>query len=192
MFDEGWHMWSLDRLEMKNRIVLAPVKTALGPPGGEATVRHAAYYGRRAKGGAGLLISEPLFIDPAGKEHPKQLGIEQDSRIEGLKLLVEAAHAHGTPILAHLNHAGRAANPKAAGRLPEAPSAVTCPTSGATPEVMSIERIQEIVREFGEAARRAAEAGSDGVEIQYGLGYLVAQFYSPRTNKRDDEYAATT
>jgi 2,4-dienoyl-CoA reductase-like NADH-dependent reductase (Old Yellow Enzyme family)/thioredoxin reductase len=175
-------------IELPNRLALAPVKTAFGGTDGMATDRHIAYYRRRAQGGVGLIILEPLFIDPMGREHPRQLGADSDAAIPGLKSIVEAVHAEGSLVFAHLNHAGRAANPKVIGSPPEAPSAVPCPTSGATPEPMSAERIQEVLDAYAEAARRAREAGCDGVELQLGLGYLPAQFLSPRTNSRTDEW----
>jgi len=175
-------------IELPNRIALAPVKTAFGGTDGMATDRHIAYYRRRARGGAGLLILEPLFVDPMGREHPRQLGADTDDKIPGLRSIVEAIHGEGSLVFAHLNHAGRAANPKVIGGPPEAPSAVPCPTSGATPEAMSGERIQEVLDAYAEAARRAREAGCDGVELQLGLGYLPAQFQSLRTNHRSDEW----
>ena len=171
-----------------NRLALAPVKTAFGETDGLATDRHVAYYRRRAQGGVGLIILEPLFVDPMGREHPRQLGAHTDEGIPGLRQIVEAVHAEGSRIFAHLNHAGRAANPKVIGGSPEAPSAVQCPTSGATPEPMSTARIRKVLGAYGEAARRAREAGFDGVELQLGLGYLPAQFLSPRTNLRTDEW----
>jgi 2,4-dienoyl-CoA reductase-like NADH-dependent reductase (Old Yellow Enzyme family)/thioredoxin reductase len=173
-------------IELRNRIALAPVKTALGEADGRATERHVAYYRRRARGGAGLLIIEPLFVDPMGREHPRQLGADTDEKVTGLKKIVEAVHEEDSLVFAHLNHAGRAANPKAIGRSPEAPSAVACPTTGATPEPMSAARIEEVLDSYSEAARRAREAGFDGVELQLGLGYLPAQFLSLRTNSRKD------
>jgi 2,4-dienoyl-CoA reductase-like NADH-dependent reductase (Old Yellow Enzyme family)/thioredoxin reductase len=173
---------------LPNRIALAPVKTALGGTDGCASRRHVEHYRRRAAGGAGLVIVEPLYVDPLGKEHPKQLGASSDDAIAGLRDVVEAVHSHGALAFAHLNHAGRAANPKAIGGAPEAPSAVACPSTGATPTAMTGERIREIVGAYGQAARRARESGFDGVEIQLGLGYLPAQFLSPRTNRRGDEY----
>ncbi|MGD9253061.1 MAG: NAD(P)/FAD-dependent oxidoreductase [Holophagae bacterium] len=175
-------------IELANRIALAPIKTALGDTDGLATDRHIAYYRRRARGGAGLLILEPLFVDPMGREHPRQLGADSDNTIPGLTRIVAAVHEEGGLVFAHLNHAGRAANPKVIGRSPEAPSAVPCPGSGATPEPMSPERINEVVRRYAEAARRVREAGFDGVELQLGLGYLPAQFQSLRTNLRDDDW----
>lgn len=175
-------------IELTNRLALAPVKTALGGTNGMVTDRHVAYYRRRAQGGAGLLLLEPLFVDSMGQEHPRQLGIDTDEMIPGLERIVEAVHAEGSRIFAHINHAGRAANPKVIGGLPEAPSAVKCPTSGATPKPMSTERIRDALDAYANAAHRAREAGFDGVELQLGLGYLPAQFLSSRTNLRTDEW----
>lgn len=177
-------------IQVPNRLMLAPVKTALGGPDGKAGPKHASYYRRRAAGGVGLIITEPLFVEARGKEHPKQLGIDHDDKIDGLRSIVEAVHAEGAKVFAHVNHAGRAANPKAMGQAPEAPSSVPCPSTGAVPEAMTEERVHEIVAAFGQAVGRAARAGFDGVEVQFGLGYLVAQFSSPRTNQRTDAYGA--
>jgi len=178
----------LGQVELPNRLAMAPVKTALGGTDGRAGERHVAYYRRRAEGGAGLVIVEPLFIDRRGKEHPRQLGAHSDDVVEGLRQVVEAIRDSGGVAFAHINHAGRAANPKAAGEAPEAPSEVACPSTGAVPEVMTGGRIREVIRAYAEAARRVAESGFDGVEVQLGLGYLPAQFLSPRTNLRDDDY----
>ncbi len=175
-------------VELPNRLAMAPVKTAFGMPGGLVCPQHVSYYRRRAEGGAGLIIVEPLFVDPRGREHPKQLGAHTDDVVVGLHAVVEAIHAHGTIAFAHLNHAGRAANPKAIGGPSEAPSAVPCPSTGATPEPMDAARILSVLESYGDAARRSREAGFDGVELQLGLGYLPAQFMSPRTNHRGDEY----
>ena len=175
-------------IELTNRLALAPVKTAFGGTDGMVTDRHVAYYRRRARGGAGLLLLEPLFVDSMGREHPRQLGADTDKMIPGLERIVEEVHAEGSRIFAHINHAGRAANPKVIGGLPEAPSAVECPTSGATPKPMSTERIRDVLDAYSKAAHRAREAGFDGVELQLGLGYLPAQFLSSRTNLRTDEW----
>lgn len=178
----------LGPVELANRLVLAPVKTALGGTDGTAGERHVAYYRRRAAGGAGLIIVEPLFVDPLGREHPRQLGAHADEVVPGLRAVVRAIHEEGSIAFAHLNHAGRAANPKAVGRAPEAPSAVPCPSTGAAPAEMTRERIQEVLQAYGAAAGHVAEAGFDGLELQLGLGYLPAQFLSPKTNLRDDGF----
>ncbi|MEJ2189168.1 MAG: NADH:flavin oxidoreductase, partial [Acidobacteriota bacterium] len=174
--------------ELPNRLALAPVKTALGGPDGLATERHIAYYRRRAAGGAGLIIAEPMFVDSMGREHPRQLAIDRDEVVPGLRKIVDAVRAAGAVVFAHLNHAGRAANPKAVGGPPEAPSAVPCPASGATPTPMSARRVREVLDAYASAARRTQEAGFDGIELQLGLGYLPAQFLSLRTNQRNDEW----
>ena len=178
-------------IELPNRLIMAPVKTGYGTHTGEVTYRHEAYYRRRAQGGVGTIIVEPLFIDSVGKEHPKQLGISAYEHIKGLRRLVSGLHEDGVLAIAHVNHAGRAANPKASGMQSEAPSEVTCPASGVTPVAMSEERIRTVVREFGGAVRRAREAGFDAVEIQVGHGYLISQFLSSRTNLRSDRYGGS-
>jgi 2,4-dienoyl-CoA reductase-like NADH-dependent reductase (Old Yellow Enzyme family)/thioredoxin reductase len=175
-------------VELPNRLAMAPVKTAFGRPDGLACPQHIAYYRRRAEGGAGLIIVEPLFVDLRGREHPKQLGAHTDAVVDGLREVVEAIHAHGSKAFAHLNHAGRAANPKAIGRAPEAPSAVACAATGAVPDPMDLDRIGAVVESYRSAASRVRAAGFDGVELQLGLGYLPAQFLSARTNRRTDEY----
>jgi 2,4-dienoyl-CoA reductase-like NADH-dependent reductase (Old Yellow Enzyme family)/thioredoxin reductase len=129
-----------------------------------------------------------MFVDPRGREHPRQLGADRDDAIGGLRQIVEAVHEHGSLAFAHLNHAGRAANPQVIGGAPEAPSAIVCPTTGATPEPMTAQRIAAVIDAYAKAAWRVREAGSDGVELQLGLGYLPAQFLSRRTNLRDDDY----
>jgi 2,4-dienoyl-CoA reductase-like NADH-dependent reductase (Old Yellow Enzyme family)/thioredoxin reductase len=175
-------------VESPNRLAMAPIKTAFGDPDGLACPQHVSYYRRRAQGGTGLIIVEPLFVDPKGREHPRQLGGHTDGVTRGLRQVVEAVHEHGSLAFAHLNHAGRAANPKAIGGTPEAPSAVTCPTTGTIPEPMTESRIAAVLETYAHAARRVQKADFDGVELQLGLGYLPAQFLSGRTNHRTDDY----
>jgi len=174
--------------EIPNRLIMAPVKTGYGTANGEVTYLHQAYYSRRAEGEVGAIIVEPLYIDHAGKEHPKQLGISGFNHVKGLKQLVNAIHEYGVLAIAHINHAGRAANPKASGMQPEAPSEVTCLATGVTPVAMTREKVKRSILGYAGAAKRAAEAGFDSIEIQFGHGYLICQFLSPRTNLRKDEY----
>lgn len=181
----------LGPVELNNRLFMAPVKTAFAGTDAQVTDRLIRYYRRRAQGGVGTIIVEPMFVDAAGKEHPKQLGIADDGAIDGLRQLVDAIHKEGARAIAHINHAGRAANPKASGVPPLAPSAIACPTTGATPEVISSKRIETVIAAFTQAAGRAREAGFDGVEVQCGLGYLVAQFLSEKTNQRNDEWGGS-
>jgi 2,4-dienoyl-CoA reductase-like NADH-dependent reductase (Old Yellow Enzyme family)/thioredoxin reductase len=175
-------------VSLPNRLLMAPVKTGFGGPDGAVTERLLAYYRRRAEGGVGAIIVEPMYVRSSGKEHPRQLAIDSRENIEGLRRLVDVIHGGGAKAFAHLNHAGRAANPKVTGRPPEAPSEVVCPTTGAVPHVLENGQVRDLVWSFVAAAKHAREAGFDGLEIQCGLGYLIAQFLSQRTNRRTDEY----
>lgn len=188
MTEHAFSPLAIGPVVIPNRLAMAPVKTALAGPDGRATARHFEYYRRRAAGGAGLIIVEPLYVDPLGKEHPRQLGAHSDAVVAPLAEIAATIHSCGAIAFAHLNHAGRAANPQATGGAPEAPSPVVCPTTGAVPVAMSPARIARVLEAYGDAARRAMEAGFDGVELQLGLGYLPAQFLSPRTNLRGDGY----
>ncbi|MCK5878802.1 MAG: FAD-dependent oxidoreductase [Holophagae bacterium] len=179
---------NLGRLELKNRFIMAPVKTAYGTPDGRVTGRHLTYYTNVAKGGTALVILEPVSVTQTGKEHPKQLTIHLDTSVADLKKIVDVLHENGALACLNLNHAGRAANPKATGTAPLAPSSIPCPVTGQTPAMITPAQIKEIILAFGEGVKRAAEAGFDAVEVQCGHGYLVSQFLSPRTNLREDEY----
>jgi 2,4-dienoyl-CoA reductase-like NADH-dependent reductase (Old Yellow Enzyme family) len=106
---------------LPNRLIMAPIKTGYATRHGLVTDRQVAYYRRRAQGGVGTIIVEPLFVDSVGKEHPRQLGLETFDQMKGLKNLVNALHQQGVWAVAHLNHAGRGANPTASGESPEAP-----------------------------------------------------------------------
>jgi len=175
-------------IELENRLAMAPIKTAYGTKDGRVTERLVAYFRRRAEGGAGLIISEPLYVDRRGREHPKQTGIDSDDKLGGLSDLTGEIHKAGSRVFAHLNHGGRAANPKASGGPPEAPSNVVCTRTGLEPEVLSTERIADLVAAFADAGVRAVDAGFDGVELQFGMGYLVSQFLSQKTNLRSDAH----
>ena len=142
-------------VELPNRLLMAPVKTGLGETDGSVNNELLAYYRRRAEGGVGAIIVEPMYVDSAGKEHPRQLAIDGEGAVGGLRRLAQTIHDGGARAIAHLNHAGRAANPKATGGAPEAPSEVTCPTTGAVPLALASERIRALVGAFAASARRA-------------------------------------
>jgi len=188
---DQFHEFKLKDVILRNRLIMAPVKTGYGAKTGEVNYRHIAYYRRRAEGGVSAIIVEPLFIDTVGREHPKQLGISTYKHVEGLKQLTTAIHEGGALAIAHLNHAGRAANPKASGSQPEAPSEIPCPATGTKPESMTKERIEQVIQEYAGASTRAIEAGFDIIEIQFGLGYLISQFFSAHSNLRNDEYGGS-
>lgn len=179
---------NLGSLHLKNPFIAAPVKTAYADLESHVNQRHINYYENLAKGGAALIIIEPTAVLKSGREHPKQLCIDQDYCVDELLKITKAIHENGSLACINLNHAGRAANPKASSGVVLAPSAIMCPSTMQTPKELTKEQIKEIVNAFGLAAARAKQAGFDAIEIQAGMGYLIAQFLKGRTNKRTDEY----
>ena len=110
----------LGPMELPNRFVFPPIKTAYGRPSGEVTDRHLVFYGRLAERGPGLLILEPVSVTADGREHPKQLAVHHEKSVSELKKLVEVIHQKDRRVCLHINHAGGAANPKVTGRPPRA------------------------------------------------------------------------
>ncbi len=179
-------------LELPNRVLMTTVKLGYGTPQGEVTERHIAFYVRRAEGGVGLITTEPLYIHPNGRELPTQLGVHDDGLVDGLRRLTEAVHAAGGRIMAHINHAGRVANPKL---VPEgervSASDVLCPANQVLPRALTLEEIPTYVNYFARAAGRVRAAEFDAIEVPFSHGYLIHQFLSPHTNRRDDEYGGS-
>jgi 2,4-dienoyl-CoA reductase-like NADH-dependent reductase (Old Yellow Enzyme family)/thioredoxin reductase len=183
---------SIGSMRLPNRVVMTTVKLGYATPVGAVTERHIAFYGRRAASRVGLLTTEPLYVQENGRELPTQMGIHVDTLVPGLAELTRAVHAGGGRIMAHLNHAGRAANPRL---VPEdqrvSASDVPCPANQVTPRTLDVTEIQKVVEAFGGAADRARRAGFDAIEIPFSHGYLVHQFLSPHTNRRGDEYGGS-
>ncbi len=184
--------WSLAGLTLRNRLLMAPVKTAFGTPDGRVTERHLHFYRAVARGGVGLVILEPVPVRWEGREHPKQLAVTHAESAEELRGITAVIHEHGAKVALNLNHAGRAANPGASGREPVAPSACECPAKRTKARAMSLAEIEETVQAFGQAAAVAEAAGFDIVEIQAGHGYLLQQFLDREVNRREDAYGAGT
>ena len=180
--------FNIGTMEVKNRIVMGPMGTNLSNPDGSIAREEIAYYEARARGGAGMIITEMVVFDERGKYQPRIPMISSDSHIQGWKSLAEAVHAHGTKIVMQLGHAGRETVPDFINGLqPVAPSAVPPPT-GIIPKELTVEEIQDLVNEYAQAAGRGVEAGVDAIQIHGAHCYLMANFMSPITNKRCDEY----
>jgi 2,4-dienoyl-CoA reductase-like NADH-dependent reductase (Old Yellow Enzyme family)/thioredoxin reductase len=179
----------LGSLTLLNRVVMTTVKLGYATKTGEVKERHVAFYRRRAQAGPALLITEPLWIRTDGRELPTQLGLDSDRHIEGLRHLVDSVHAAGGRIAAHINHAGRAVNPKLVPELERvSASDVLCPANQVVPRPLTRSEITEMVTSFAQAAVRAKRAGFDALEVPFSHGYLIHQFLSPHTNRRKDEY----
>jgi 2,4-dienoyl-CoA reductase-like NADH-dependent reductase (Old Yellow Enzyme family)/thioredoxin reductase len=179
-------------LKLPNRVLMTTIKLGYGTPQGEVTKRHIAFYVRRAEGGVGLIATEPLYIRRNGREVPTQMGIHDDKLVPGLRQLADTVHEAGGLIMAHINHAGRVANPRL---VPEgervSASEVPCPANRVTPRSLTMEEIPTYVHHFAQAAHRVRRAGFDAIEIPFSHGYLIHQFLSPHTNHRDDEYGGS-
>ncbi|MEJ2367335.1 MAG: FAD-dependent oxidoreductase [Acidobacteriota bacterium] len=180
--------WETASMSLRNRLWMAPLKTGFGTPEGRITERHLNFYGRIARGGIGLILVEPVPVRLDGREHPRQLAANLGDSVIELGRIVKAVHAEGAKVGLHLNHAGRAANPKASGMEPVAPSFCRCPARGHDARELGPEEIEEIIHGFGSAAAVAEAAGFDLVEVQAGHGYLLSQFLDPKLNRREDIY----
>jgi len=171
-------------LRLKNRIVMPPMATNYATAGGAVTERLIEHYTRRSKA-LGLQIIEHSYVSLDGKLSKRQLGIYNDRLVPGLKQLASKVHKTGTPVIAQINHAGRRCTEEITGTKPVAPS----PTRKA--RKLQIKEIKAITEHFAEAAERAIKAGFDGVEIHGAHGFLLNQFFSPKTNRRLDEYGGS-
>jgi 2,4-dienoyl-CoA reductase-like NADH-dependent reductase (Old Yellow Enzyme family)/thioredoxin reductase len=192
MSEKMLQSFRLGSLPLPNRVVMTTVKLGYGTEDGEVTDRHVAFYVRRAQGKVGLITTEPMYVQRNGRELSTQLGIHSDKLVSGLRRLTEAVHAAGSLIMAHINHAGRAANPMlvSAEELVSA-SNVFCLANQVAPRSLTKSEILEVISAYGMAARRTRDAGFDALEIPFSHGYLIHQFLSPHTNHREDEYGGT-
>lgn len=180
-------------LELKNRIVMPAMGCSLAEHSGEAGPRIIKYYADRAKGGAGLIITEITRIDDeTGVGTPNQLAVTNPFVIGQLSRLVEAVHAYDTKLFVQLHHPGNQTPSRLiGGRQPVSASDVTCKVIGEQPRALTTEEVEGLVKKFVTGAVIAQKAGVDGVEIHGAHGYLVSQFLSPHTNKRTDKYGGS-
>lgn len=181
--------FKLKNLELKNRIVMAPMCMYSADEKGISNSWHYIHYGTRAVGGTGLIIMEATAVESRGRITSKDLGIWSDSHIEGLRSIVEECKKHGAKMGIQLAHAGRKC--EAASEEIIAPSPIAFSEKYRTPKEMSKEDIKEVVSAFKAAAIRAKEAGFEVIEIHGAHGYLIHEFMSPVTNKRKDEYGGS-
>ncbi|MEJ5357721.1 MAG: FAD-dependent oxidoreductase [Desulfobacterales bacterium] len=178
----------LKQLEIPNRIVMPALASFLIEPDGTITEKTVEHYRRRASGGPGMIIVEACAVSPEGVVSAHQARIYEDRFVEGLARIAEAIRAEGVVPAVQIHHGGRQTSAKVIGRKPLAPSPIPCPSIKGEVEPLTREGIQELVDQFATAAVRARRAGFELVEIHGAHGYLVNQFLSPYSNKREDEY----
>jgi 2,4-dienoyl-CoA reductase (NADPH2) len=177
---------SIGKNEIKNRFIMGSMHTGLEelPNGFEAM---AAYFAERAKGEVGLIITGGVSPNNDGRLWPGAICFNADEQISKHKVITEVVHEAGGKIAMQILHAGRyGVHDKCVSA-----SAIQAPINIYTPRALSVEEIQNTIQDFANCARRAEEAGYDGIEIMGSEGYFLHQFIAPRTNKREDEYGGT-
>lgn len=189
--------YQLGKLELNNRIVMAPLTRQRAGAGNVPQQLNATYYAQRAT--AGLIIAEATQVSPHGQGYPNTPGIHSPEQVEGWRLVTSAVHEQGGKIFLQLWHVGRISHPDLLpdGALPVAPSAIT-PKGEVltyqgfkpyvTPRALETSEIPEIVEQYRQGAANALAAGFDGVEIHAANGYLIDQFLRDGTNQRVDQY----
>jgi len=177
----------IGREKIKNRVAMSPMISNLGTPEGYPSEHHIMYFAERAKGGVGLLITEYTYVNKVDSRgvHINQLGLYSDDLIPKFFRLTELIHSLDSKIFVQLVHVGRKTKEEAIwGNTPIAPS----PISKGKVREMTLDDIKRVKEDFVKASIRAERAGFDGIELHGAHGYLIAQFLSPATNKRNDKY----
>src|SRR6478752_7298689 len=194
---------TLRDVKLQNRIAVSPM-CQYSSQDGHANDWHFVHLGSRAVGGAGLVLTEATAVVPEGRISPQDLGIWSDDHIPALRRIVSFIHEQGSVAGMQLAHAGRKASTRRPwegdGVVPEieggwqnvmAPSAVPFADNYPTPQALTVDGIQQVVSAFAAAARRACDAGFRVLEIHAAHGYLIHEFLSPLSNKREDDYGGS-
>ena len=189
----------LGGIELKNRIIMAPLTRMRASAGRVPNDLMVEYYRQRAT--AGLIVSEATSISPMGVGYPDTPGIWSPAQLNGWKKVTAAVHSAGGKIVLQLWHVGRLSDSSFLnGELPVAPSCVAADghpshvrpvKSYETPHALTIAEIQAVIADYRQAALNAKQAGFDGVEIHGANGYLLDQFLQDKSNKRTDEYGGS-
>lgn len=183
---------NIGKMEVKNRIVMAPMTTNWAPEDGTISQKMIDYWEARAKGGVGLIIFEVVTVDGAFPYILQTVGLWDDKLIPSFKKFVDAMHVYGAKVAPQISHPGPESFSWLKGVQPVGPSPVVCKTHGQICRELAFGEIKPIVEQYGEAARRAREAGCDAVEFHAAHSYMLAgSFLSPLRNKRTDAYGGT-
>ncbi len=181
--------YSIGKISLKNRIVMAPMCMYSAGSDGKATDWHVIHYGTRAVGQVGLVIIEATGIEPGGRISNRDLGLWDDEQIAPFSNIVKAVHAAGGKVAVQLNHSGRKSG--VPDIVPIAPSAARYSDQFPVPRALTVTEISEVIEWFRSAAVRAVKAGVDAIQIHGAHGYLLNQFLSPLSNLRSDDYGGS-
>lgn len=182
--------FQLGQMTIKNRIIMSAMDLGFTSDGAiNEKIIH--FYEARAKGGVGLIVVGGCYPEMNGKVWKSIIGLDKDEFIPGLKKLTGTIHAYDVCVAAQLLHGGRSASSFFTKMQPVSPSALTHKNIKQEPHALTIAEIQKVIENYVHATRRAKESGFDAVELHGGMGYLINQFLSKATNKRDDAYGGT-
>ena len=182
----------IGNVELPNRFVHSATYEGMAKETGEVSDELIKRYEKLAKGGVGLIITGYMYVHPTGRAFPHQTGIHSDDMIPGLKKLTDTVHQEGGKIAFQLAHAGRQTTRGLIGQTPLGPSSRgRDPVNFVKPKEMTEDEIMEIVKAFGAAAKRAVEAGADGIQLHGAHGYLINEFLSPFFNSRTDSWGGS-
>jgi 2,4-dienoyl-CoA reductase-like NADH-dependent reductase (Old Yellow Enzyme family)/thioredoxin reductase len=178
-------------LKLRNRVVMAPMGTNYSTTDGLSTDRDRMYYAERARGGVAMIMTEAMVVTEFARPHHNSLCVYHDRFIPGLASIVDAIHAHGALVCGQLNHRGALLRRHVLNMEPVGPSPWKNPNTGDEVRPLTVAEIVEIQKLFVASARRLYQAGYDGAEIHAGNGYLFQQFFTPRINRRMDQYGGS-
>ena len=177
-------------MTVRNRLVMSPMETMYGTPDGLPSERTRDYFTARAQGGVGLITVGATGIDHRHPETPSGLHLGTDAAVGAHRALVDAVHEHGAKIQPQIVHAGPdGLGPEMHGIPSLGPSVIPSYLTGRPSAEATTEQIDEIIDQFKAAARRAVQAGYDGIELHAAHGYMfLGSFLAPQRNRRTDEY----
>jgi 2,4-dienoyl-CoA reductase-like NADH-dependent reductase (Old Yellow Enzyme family) len=200
--------FTLRGVTFPNRIVISPMQMYKSAPDGKANDWIFAHLAKYAVGGAGTVMTEALIVDPIGRNTYGDMGVWSDDHIPGLRRIADFLHENGSIAAAQLHHAGPKSSRQrpweglgplgeaeaAKGEQPWQPVSSSASSTIAgwhTPRAMTADEIHKLIADYGEGARRVAEAGYDVLDIHAAHGYLIHTFLSPVANTRTDEYGGS-
>ncbi|MCL6571698.1 MAG: NADH-dependent flavin oxidoreductase [Bacillus sp. (in: Bacteria)] len=181
-----------NKVQLKNRMIMAPMTNFSSNQDGTVTAAEVDYYARRS-GGVGMVITACTYVTANGKGFHGEFGGDRDDLIPSLRKLATAIKAQGAKAILQIFHGGRQVPPELVPNG-DVVSASTIPAEGEgkpAPRELTGQEVESIIRDFGEATRRGIEAGFDGVEIHGANGYLIQQFFSPHSNRREDHWGGS-
>lgn len=187
-FEATFKPMYIGKMLVKNRLVVPAMDSAMCEEDGTIGKMACDYYGSRAKGGFGLVITEIAAVDERGPGMPRQPRLYSDEYIPGLTKLANAIHAGGAKAIVQLHHAGRETTSQMIAQTPTAPSSIPSVVYREPVMEYTTEQVYDLIDSYIQSAVRCKKAGFDGIEFHSAHGYMGLQFLSPRTNKRIDEF----